>query len=93
MKGIFNAKVTIAAVDGRITVTLDGATDALGFGEALGVAAAGWLESTESSAQRMKEFEQMLIGFIALSSDRVGSASGTVERINIGGEQPPGRVS
>ena len=93
MIGIFNARVVIAKKDGRLEVTLDGATDAAGFGEALGFAAACWLESSDKATER--DFLIMLGAFATIARERgAKSVSGSVEILNTGGTIPPGgRVS
>jgi hypothetical protein len=81
-KGIFSGAVVIrGAGDGHIGVTIDGASDELGFGEALGFAAAAWLESTPEE-ERGEAARKMLVGFVAFMQDGGGRhVAGTVEQI------------
>lgn len=81
-KGIFSGAVVIrGAGDGHIGVTIDGASDELGFGEALGFAAGAWLASTPEE-ERGEAARKMLIGFVAFMRDGGGRAvGGTVELV------------
>lgn len=97
MIGIFNARVVIQKnAEGALEVELDGATDAAGFGEALGFAASCWLTSTANPEQHEREMLVMIGAFITLAKEKSGAkgVQGSVEIIDTGGTIPPGgRVS
>lgn len=95
MIGIFNARVMIEKKDGIVQVTIDGATDSAGIGEALGFAASCWLASS-NEVDYHKELHVILGAFVTLATQRGGikHEGGSVQVVDVGGTIPPGgRVS
>lgn len=85
-KGLFTGAIVIRASAeklGHIGVTIDGHSDELGFGEALGFAAAAWLDSTPEE-DRADAAQTLLVGFVAMMQDGAGRVvGGTVENFSV----------